>query len=254
VLRLSALLSLASASAFAQTAFVDYFDGGVLDSSIWVIDTGNAPGRITGVNDGSFSTANVDLSQGVLALKLTQTGSAPVSSVGAEVRSVNTYGYGTYEWVMRASSTSATPNGSGNVVSGQISSGFTFINNSQTEIDSPEIEGQFPNMLEWTNWTSTTTKQYSSTTLNAPHAAFHSYKFVWQPGRIDFYVDGALVTTHTQNVPSAPAYILMNHWGTNSSSFGGTATVGTTRWLYFSKFAYTPLGPAPPTGLTATVH
>ena len=47
-------------------------------------------------------------------------------------------------WVMRAASTSTTPNGSGYTVSGQISSGFIFVNNSQTEIDSPEIEGQNP--------------------------------------------------------------------------------------------------------------
>jgi beta-glucanase (GH16 family) len=238
----------------AQGAFVDTFDGGSLNTSLWVVDTGNAPGNIANVNVGTLSASNVDLSQGVLAMKLTQTGSAPVTSVGAEVRSVNTYGYGTYEWVMRASSTATTPGGAGSVTSGQISSGFTYINNSQTEIDSPEIEGQTPNLLEWTNWSTTAKQQYSSTTLANPQAAFHSYKFIWQPGQVDFYVDGALVTTHTMNVPSAPAYILMNHWGTNSTGFGGLATSGTTRWLYFSKFAYSPPGPKPPTGLTATVH
>jgi len=45
---------------------------------------------------------------------------------------------------MRAASTSNTPTGSGYTVSGQISSGFIYVNNSQTEIDSPEIEGQNP--------------------------------------------------------------------------------------------------------------
>ena len=39
-------------------------------------------------------------------------------------------------------------------VSGQISSGFVFVNNSQTEIDSPEIEGQNPGTLWWTTWAS----------------------------------------------------------------------------------------------------
>ena len=60
---------------------------------------------------------------------------------------------------MRAASTSSTPNGSGYTVSGQISSGFIYVNNSQTEIDSPEIEGQNPGTLWWTSWTSVNTKQ-----------------------------------------------------------------------------------------------
>jgi hypothetical protein len=29
-------------------------------------------------------------------------------------------------------------------------------------------------------------------------------------------------------------------WGTNSSSWGGTATTGTTRYMYISNFKYTP--------------
>lgn len=97
--------------------------------------------------------------------------------MGVELQSHFTYGYGTYEWVMRASSTSATPTGTGSVVSGQISAGFNFVNNSQTEIDF-EIEGQHPNTVWMTNWISTTQKQYSSAFLASPQAGFHHYKFV----------------------------------------------------------------------------
>ena len=71
--------------------------------------------------------------------------------------------------------------------------------------------------------------------------AFHDYKFVWQPGQIDFYADGYHKFSHTTNVPSAPAYFMINHWGTDSGNWGGTATVGTTRYFYIDSVKYTPL-------------
>jgi endo-1,3-1,4-beta-glycanase ExoK len=227
-------------SASGGASFSDTFKTGVLDPSKWLASNGFAPGSISGVNYGSFVPGNVDMSKGMLCLKLQQTqGSSGVLSVGAEIQSLSTYGYGTYEWVMRTSSTSATPTGTGRVVSGQISAGFSFVNNSETEIDF-EIEGQNPNTVWMTNWISTTQKQYSSSFLTSPDANFHHYKFVWVPGKIDYYIDGLLVSTHTSNLPSAPAYILINHWGTNSSGWGGLATLNVERYLYVSSFTYTP--------------
>jgi endo-1,3-1,4-beta-glycanase ExoK len=221
-------------------SFRDSFNTGSLDATKWLASNEPAPGNISGVNYGSFVSSNVDLSQGMLSLKLTQQQGTPgVLSVGGQLQSLTTYGYGTYEWVMRASSTSTTPTGAGSVVSGQISAAFSFVNNSETEIDF-EIEGQHANTVWMTNWISTTQKQYSSVFLASPDAGFHHYKFVWGPGRIDFYIDDVLVSTHTSNVPSAPAYIMINHWGTNSTGWGGLATLGVERYLYVSSFSYTP--------------
>ena len=39
----------------------------------------------------------------------------------------------------------------------------------------------------------------------------------WSATKIDFYIDGILVSTHTQNIPTAPANILMSIFGTNRS-------------------------------------
>jgi len=222
-------------------SFSDTFSSGALDPSKWLASNGFAPGSISGVNYGSFAPSNVDLSKGMLCLKLQQQqGSSGVLSAGGEIQSLTTYGYGTYDWVMRASSTSSTPTGSGTVVSGQISAGFSFVNNSQTEIDF-EIEGQNPDTVWMTNWLSTTQKQYSSVFLASPDANFHHYKFIWAPGQIDYYLDGKLVSTHTSNVPSTPAYVMINHWGTNSTGWGGLATLNVERYLYVSSFTYTPL-------------
>src|SRR6185437_1162769 len=99
------------------------------------------------------------------------------------------FGFGTYEWVMRTSSTSATPYGEGSAMSGQVSSGFAFIDASTTEID--------------------------------------------------FEIDGVLVSTHTEDIPQVPAYVMINHWGTNSTGWGGLATVGVSRYMYISSFTYT---------------
>jgi hypothetical protein len=224
-------------SAPAGATFFDNFSSGSLDTSKWIPSNWGAPGG------GTFVPSYLDFSSGMLRVKVTQTSSGGgVASVGGELQSTKAFGFGTYEWVMRASSTSSTPTGSGVAVSGQISSGFIFVNNSQTEIDTPEIEGQNPGTLWWTSWTSTTTKQYTSTQAPfAPEQGFHSYKCVWTKGSIQFYVDNVLVSTHTGVVPTTPAYAMINHWGTNSRGWGGLATTNITRYMFVRSFSFIPL-------------
>jgi beta-glucanase (GH16 family) len=220
--------------------FSDAFSGGTLDKTKWFIDTGNAPGKIDGVNQGTLSAENVDLSTGMLRLTLTQSVSgALATSVGAEIRSKQLFGYGAYAWVARAASTSATPKGAGSAVSGTVTDVFNFINNSETEIDF-EYEGQFPSTLEMTNYSTVSKSHSTSATVPGADSTFHEYKFIWTAAKIEFYVDRTLVSTHTQHIPSAPAAALINIWGTNSKAFGGVATQGLTRYLYVSSFSYTP--------------
>ena len=217
--------------------FFDNFSSGSLDTSKWIPSNWGAPGG------GTFVPSYLDFSSGMLRIKVTQTSSGGgVASVGGELQSKTAFGFGTYEWVMRASSTSSTPTGSGVAVSGQISSGFIFVNNSQTEIDSPEIEGQNPGTVWWTSWTSVNTKQYTETQAPfAPEQGFHSYKCVWTSTSIRFYMDGVLVATHTGVVPQTPAFAMINHWGTNSTGWGGLATTNITRYMFVRSFSFSPL-------------
>lgn len=222
-----------------SATFSDTFNTGTLDAAKWTATNGSAPGGST-VNTSTFASSHVSLAQGLLQLNLTQAGASnPITSIGGEIVSIPTFGFGTYEWVMRSGSSSLTPNGAGTARSGQVSGAFNFINNSQTEIDF-EIEGQTPNIVELTNWTSTSTNQTSNTTLTGSDAGFHDYKFVWMAGEIDFYIDNVLVSTHTQNVPNTPAHAIINFWGTNGTGFGGTATINVPRQMYVSRFSYTP--------------
>ena len=221
----------------AGATFYDDFSKGSLDTSKWIPSNWSAPGG------GTFVPSYLDFSTGMLRIKVTQSynSSGGISSVGGELQSKNALGFGTYEWIMRAASTSTTPNGSGYTVSGQISSGFIFVNNSQTEIDSPEIEGQNPGTLWWTTWTSVNTKQSTSSQAPfAPESGFHSYKCVWTKTSIKFYVDNVLVSTHTGVVPQTPAYAMINHWGTNSKGWGGLATPNITRYMFVRSFSFVP--------------
>jgi endo-1,3-1,4-beta-glycanase ExoK len=220
--------------------FTDDFSTGKLDKTKWFIDTGKAPGNITGVNTGTLSADHVDLLTGMLRLELTQNVSGPLAtSVGAEIRSKQLFGYGTDVWIARAASTSATPHDTGSAVSGTVTDVFNFIDNSKTEIDF-EYQGQTPSTLEMTNYSTVSNNQSSSTPVSGADNSFHEYKFLWSPAKIDFYVDQNLVSTHTEHIPSAPAAILINLWGTNSQSFDGVATDGATCYLYVSSVSYTP--------------
>jgi endo-1,3-1,4-beta-glycanase ExoK len=224
----------------APPLFTESFSGGNLDKTKWFIDTGRAPGNIDGVNSGTLSADHVDLSTGMLRLKLTQTVSGNLAtSTGAEIRSKQLFGYGAYVWVARAASTSATPHGAGSAVSGTVTDVFNFINDSETEIDF-EYEGQSPSTLEMTNYSGVSHSQSTSVPSPGADSNFHEYKFVWSAGKIEFYLDGNLVSTHTEHVPSTPAAVLINLWGTNSTSFGGVASPGASSYLYVSSFSYTP--------------
>jgi beta-glucanase (GH16 family) len=221
----------------AGATFYDDFSKGSLDTSKWIPSNWSAPGG------GSFVPSYLDFSTGMLRIKVTQSynSSGGIASVGGELQSKNALGFGTYEWVMRAASTSTTPNGSGYTVSGQISSGFIFVNNSQTEIDAPEIEGQNPGTLWWTTWITVNTKQSTSSQAPfAPENGFHSYKCVWSKTSIKFYVDGVLMSTHTSVVPQTAAYAMINHWGTNSKGWGGLATPNITRYMFVRSFSFIP--------------
>ncbi len=225
-----------SHSSNSPTAWSDNFNTGVLDGNRWTIATWGAPAG------GYFSAGNVDLSQGMLCLKLEQyrLSDGTLVSYGGQIESNITYGYGTYQWTVRAGSTAVTPDGPGVAVSGGVSAGFNWINDSQTEIDI-EFAGDLPNFVDFTSWTSLSSN--TDTDLRLPFdatQAFHNYKFVWQAGKIAYYVDGVLLASHITNVPVAPAAIIMNHWGIDNPSWGGTATVGITRYFYVSNFTFTP--------------
>jgi hypothetical protein len=225
------------------TGFTDNFNTGTLSSS-WQKDSGTAP-QNGATNVASFSTANVDLTNGMLGLKLTQSIVGGVAtSVGAEVRSTTAFGFGTYRWSTRMGSTATSPLTTGTVPTGQVSSNFILNSstaNPYTEIDSPEVTGNQPNLAQWTTWTTTSLNTSTSTAIANPELAFHLYQFKWTASSAAFSIDGTPASTITTNIPTANGNPMMNLWGTNNAGFGGAATVG-TRWMFVKAFSFSPAG------------
>jgi beta-glucanase (GH16 family) len=184
---------------------------------------GNANGNV-----GTFDPMNVSVgSELVLSLTQTQNGSQILSS-GSEVMTKQKFTYGTFEFTSRVD----------NVLSGSDSSGFLYAPNSSTEIDMEQV-GNKPDAVDCTNWKGVS--NFQDTEITGFHQGnSHDFKIVWTATNVDWYVDGQLVVSHTQAVPSAPAPFLFNMWGTNKSTWGGMATIGPTRYMYISNFKYTP--------------
>jgi endo-1,3-1,4-beta-glycanase ExoK len=254
----ASVVFVAGPSAPAAPGWQDEFSGTALDSRFWDIGNGRAPGYIAGRHIGYYQPDHVALvsdggSGRYLRLLLTQeTGPVDANpngtiSRGALVSSDKVYGYGTYEWRMRMSSTAAGPLVPGNPVSGSVSAGFIYVNNSKTEIDF-EFTGSLPDTLYLVNWAnaqpaSDPTPEEETFSYLQPFdvtSAFRLYKFVWEPTRISFYVDGILKAVHTTNVPGSPAHFMINHWGTDSVNWGGPATPGTPRYFYVDWVRFTP--------------
>lgn len=230
-----------TATAVCQTPTIsDNFATG-LDTTKWFIQHGEVPNNKAGVNWGMFEPGQVDFTQGMLRLSVEQElqGKKVISHSG-EVISTQTYGYGTYTFVMRMGSTAATHDTPGRIVSGSVSSAFLFWGDSITEIDI-EYLGSKPNSLFFTTWVDRQHHNTIEAHVGAGVAtSMHPYILVWKPGIVQWFLDGKLVATSTKYVPSHPATIRLNHWGTHGN-WGGLATPNLNRYMYVKSVTYTPL-------------
>ena len=132
----------------------------------------------------------------------------PDSFQRREVVSTQKFSYGTFEFTSRVAG----------VYSGSVTTGFLYATNSETEIDMEQV-GNKPDAVDCTNWQGVSNFQ-DTQVFGYDQGNSHDFKIVWQPGYVDWYVDGTLVVHHTQAVPSAPAPFLFSAWGTNSSILG----------------------------------
>jgi len=216
----------------SSVTFLDTFS----NLNNWNISSWGAPGG------GRFDPTYVDVATGMLRLKVTQDGST-AGSVGGEVALKQKFGYGRYDFVLRASSTAVMPTDAGSAVSGQITGAFNYLPaadySSVTEIDSPEIEGDKPNQFSYTTWHNGARVTYNAVPFQNPEAGFHKYSFIWGAGQIQFLVDDVLVATASNpNLPTLAATPIINHWGTNSTGWGGLATAGVVRYMFVKSFSF----------------
>lgn len=208
----------------------------------WKISTWTAPGKGP-VHSGHWLLGNVSFDRRGVCLKLDQRQASDGSfiSSGAEIYTEQKFGYGTYEWEVQASA-----DANGQPVSGSITGIFIYADQATTEIDF-EVEGnERHHLTQCTSWVhegqpNQHTKVEPPAFNHLPHQQFCRYRFVWSPTRIEFYRDGERVAVHTKVVPSGPAAVMLNHWGTHSIHWGGTATIEHPRYMYIKSFKYAPL-------------
>jgi beta-glucanase (GH16 family) len=232
--------------------FSDDFSGGKLDLEKWTPGWWKATDSKHGLNLGSYKAENLDFSHGMLSIKITQTPDREegILSSGALIFSKQRFGFGTYEFVMRMTSTSSTPDGRGEVRSGAISSGFIYRHTSETEIDL-EFQGG-KNAIYISVWHNlkpdvpldTNSDKWPKHTQSVENKllsnGFHKYTLIWTSKSVRVIIDGKLAATQTKDVPQIPAKIFIQHRGTNSRSWGGEATPNVTRYFYVKSVIFTP--------------
>src|SRR5208283_3361673 len=120
----------------ARATFKDEFKSGKLDTTKWIVATYKSPDSAPGINSGTYVASAIDFTQGMLRITVQQHAIPDgVESLGGAILSRELFGYGTYDFEMRMSSLSPTPQGEGTASTGAVSSGFIYYNKSESEID-----------------------------------------------------------------------------------------------------------------------
>ncbi|TMV92106.1 glycosyl hydrolase family protein [Thioclava sp. BHET1] len=81
--------------------------------------------------------------------------------------------------------------------------------------------------------------------LSSPiNEAWHDFAFTWTPDSLRWYIDGKLVRSETQNIPSHPMKIYFSHWGTDTLTdwMGKFEMPAAPVVMQIKSLTYTPLG------------
>lgn len=186
--------------------FHDEFNGKI-DSSVWYLRTGT---RMGGVN----SPSNVSVDNGQLKLKYSITGSGGTAQyTGAGIYSKELFGYGYYE----VSCTLYSKTGglhSSFWINGIAGDGISLpLHNNVFEIDGFEFDSDKPGEISHNVFYKIGATGGDVTNFKVPSLDERQVKvgFEWLPDRINWYMDGKLVFTRTQdNTPIT--YAQQNLW------------------------------------------
>ncbi len=189
----------------------------------------------TAVGPG-FASGNVLIADGMLRLTLSTDDAGVVT--GAEIISKDRYGYGAYEFMVRASSVAVHPDVPGASQSGSLTTlqsaydaggaGAVNITNQAEGVRSRSKYWQLANGDD-AAWSPEIT----------PDEIFYRLTYLWAPDKVEFYIDGELTYTSTDNVPTIAGNVIIGHLGTNSDALGGFHS-DAPRQMYVSLFRYTP--------------
>ncbi len=153
---------------------------------------------------------------------------------GGEYRTNDTFGYGMYDVSMKPIKND-----------GVVSSFFTYTGPSDGTVwDEIDIEflGKDTTKVQFNYYTNGVgNHEYVYDLGFDASQSFHQYGFLWQPGKITWYVDGKAVYSATQNIPTTPGKIMLNAWpGTGVDEWlkpynGATPLVAQYDWINWKQ-------------------
>jgi beta-glucanase (GH16 family) len=204
-------------------AWEDNFDA--FNTSLWALQTFSWDGNLA-----QFSTANAEVSNGVVAIHLTEEPSDTAKPFrGVEMRSKKTFTYGKAEARIRFAK------GPG-VVSGFVAIYTPWPADDWNELDFEHL-GNAPTSIQTncqvytgapvakpvtTSVTPTRDEQVISLAFDA-EADFHVYAVEWTPADVKFLVDGQVVRTWSAEIArmKLPQNILFTIWASDSAGWAG---------------------------------
>jgi endo-1,3-1,4-beta-glycanase ExoK len=230
------LLTLAPAqpAAAASASFIDRFDG-ALDTSRWYVSDGWNNGAH---QNCQFNKDNVRVASGALTITFDDKAYGDRSYSCAEVQSRSRPGYGTFETRMKAAKGS-----------GLNSAFFSYIgpvhDQPWDEIDF-EVLGKDTAKVEVNSWVNGTSSGGFPVALPADSASTYvDLAYVWEPGRLRFFVNGAPVKTLTgAQVPTHDQILFAQIWGSDTLTgwMGPFTYPGHPVEASYDYIAYTKLG------------
>ena len=169
-----------------------------------------------GWNNGShqnctWSRNEVRIDGDKLALTLTNGKSKDRDYLCGEIQTTRRYGYGTYEARLKVA------NGSG-----LNSAFFTYVGPPDQQIHDEidfEILGKNTSAVQLNQFVNGKGGNEKFIDIGNPaDQNFNTYAFVWQPGRLRYFLNGHLVrdVTDGSKVPTSPQKILFSLWGTDT--------------------------------------
>ncbi len=207
------VLAIAGAARAEGASFRDDFDS--FDSSMW-IRSSHAMGH------GTFDPRNVAAANGQLRLRI------PAGTTdGAEIESMEYYGYGTYKARIRTADAPSSI------------TGFYLYRSPDlhAEIDI-EVYNDGTGAVDFVSYAGGKRTHYVGKDFAFdPSAEFHTYRFDYHPGALRFYVDGDLKQVWTDGIPDASMKLLVNTWfpGWLSGTAPETAKATRLDWISYEQ-------------------
>lgn len=235
---LTAILAGGTLPSLAQdqtpAAFTDNFDK--LDLGRWYVSDGWTNGKY---QNCTWSKDYVKVANGVLTITLNKRALKDRDYSCGELQTKERYGYGVYEARMRSPA-----------ASGVNAAFFTYIGpvhkQPHDEIDF-EILTKDPSKVQLNTYVDGVGK--NEKLVNVPGGAdqgFNDYAFVWEEGRVRWYINGELVRTidDPAKVPTHPGKIFFSLWGSDTMQgwLGAFTDPGKPLVMEIDRLTFTPLG------------